>query len=54
MTKITLDELRVWRDSLANCAIEDNEYAIEQLKLWDTDRDAFIREYIYQRVKDEV
>ncbi len=47
--EIIFDELMVWRESLATCAIEGNVYAQEQLELWETDRGAFIAEYIRQR-----
>ena len=43
------NELMMWREALATCAIENNSYAIEQLELFRTDRDAFIREYIRQK-----
>ena len=39
-------ELLMWREALSNCAIEGNVYAQEQLELWETDRKAFIVEYI--------
>lgn len=47
---ITFEELMMWREALATCAIEGNVYAQEQLELFKTDRDAFIREYIRQEL----
>lgn len=46
---VAFEELMMWREALSTCAIEGNSYAIGQLELWKTDRDAFIREYIRQR-----
>jgi len=43
------DELLTWKSSLATCAVEGNTYAQEQLELWSTDRDAFVREYNRQQ-----
>lgn len=50
---LTIDDLRIWRDALASCAIENDEYAQEMVKLWDTDRPAFIREVLKLRVVEE-
>lgn len=47
--EVSLDDLLSWREALANCAIEGNVFAQEQLELWMTDRGAFIREYIRQQ-----
>ena len=46
---VTLDDLLRWREALASCAIENNQYAIEQLGLWKTDRVAFAKEYLRQQ-----
>ncbi len=43
--KPTFDNLMMWREALASCAIESNQYAIGLLELWKTDRPAFIKEY---------
>jgi len=47
--EVPLDDLLRWREALATCAIESNVYAQEQLELWKTDRDAFLREYLRQQ-----
>ncbi len=44
--EVRLEDLMMWREALASCAIEGNEYAREQLELWKIDRQAFINEYI--------
>ena len=49
----TFKDLMIWKESIATCAIEGNPYAIEQLGLWETDRRAFIKEYIRQEGKEE-
>ena len=46
---VTFDDLMKWREALATCAIEGNSYAQEQLKLWEIDKESFIREYIRQK-----
>ncbi|KKM71233.1 hypothetical protein LCGC14_1432630 [marine sediment metagenome] len=48
---VTIDDLLRWREALSTCAIENNQYAIEQLKLWKTDRVAFTKEYLRQQVE---
>lgn len=45
-SSLPLDDLFKWHEALASCAIEGNKYAIEMLKLWDTDRNAFIKEIL--------
>ena len=50
---VTFQELMIWREALSTCAIENNEYAIKQLKLWDTDRVSFLKEYLKQQLVGE-
>ena len=35
-----------WIEALSTCAIEGNQYAIDMLKLKDTDKDAFFKELV--------
>ena len=53
---LTLEELLQYREAFATCAIEGNEYAEETLRLWKTDRRAFIVECLrlkYAEVRNE-
>ena len=50
---VTFDEIMVWKSALATCAIEGNEYAQEQLALYDINRAEFVHEYIRQRELSE-
>ena len=38
---LSIQDIFLWKEALASCAIEGNKYAMDMLKLWDTDRDAF-------------
>ena len=37
-------ECMKWVEALSSCAIEGNQEAIEMLKLWDTDKDEFVKQ----------
>lgn len=41
---MNLTDMFIWREALASCAIEGNQYAIEMLELYKTDRDKFLLE----------
>ena len=41
---LTSDEERMWRASLANCAIEGNKFAIDLLRLRDVDPVRYLQE----------
>jgi len=43
---ITYNDIRVWTEALASCAIEGNKFAIEMLELKKTDPIKFISELI--------
>lgn len=48
---MNIADIFMWRESLASCAIEGNQYAIEMLKLYDEDREAFILELYRLQLK---
>ena len=49
--QIILNDLLLWREALASCAIEGNKFAIKMLNLWETNRVEYIREIL--RLKGE-
>ena len=49
---LNFEDIFLWKEACASCAIEDNEWAQEMLELWEKDKNKFIQK-ILEVIKNE-
>ncbi len=41
---MNIEDIFLWKEACASCAIEGNKWAKEMLELWETDKSKFIKQ----------